>query len=109
MSALREIMVHNKGKAAVERVGFVFNPGEVVTVKCSKYHAAEIFGHKDLYPFMPIAEAKEPAQRTQVGGNEELDSHACPFCDAETGTKRGLLSHVRIKHPEFYEDFKAGE
>ena len=58
----------------------------------------------------PLDEGAKPLQgKTGASGEKaepSRDGTACPYCDFVAASKRGLLTHIRMVHPESYVVFK---
>ncbi len=114
--------VYNKSKTDVRVGGRLFRAKQTrtITMSSASQKLREIKRHKSLVlggkpePTAEKKEADEPtAEKTKADepAAEETKSDEeaqCPYCDF-TGTAKGLGTHVRLKHPDQYDDFKGAK
>lgn len=93
----KAVIPHVVESESIPAVTKVSGDSEVTTIESSKKAPKKAANEN------PLNESKDKKEATTDVKNGDID---CPYCDFN-GTRAGMFAHVRLKHPNHYEEFKT--
>lgn len=117
---LQDVRIENISERDVVRLNYRFPAGQTIEVgldtdsrdfkqikACRALKVIEFPVALEVLPTVlkvtPESEVVPPVVVTKVVGDFK-----CPYCAVTSLAAIGITSHVRFKHPDLYEEFKAG-